>query len=84
MSKKPVHEIRLGTVKAAIWANETESGGTRYNVSIVKLYKDDEDRWQQTMTFGRDDLPLVSRVADLAMLYCYEHPQVERQEAAVA
>ncbi len=23
---KPVHEIRLGKVKAAIWRNETESG----------------------------------------------------------
>lgn len=40
MSKKPVHEIRLGRIKAAIWENETENG-SRHNVSLSRLYKDD-------------------------------------------
>ena len=26
MSKKPVHEVRLGRIKAAIWENETQNG----------------------------------------------------------
>ncbi len=33
MSKKPIHEIRLGRIKAAIWENEAENG-VRYNVTI--------------------------------------------------
>jgi hypothetical protein len=40
---KPVHEVRLGRVKAAIWANETDNG-TRHNVTIIVerplLYRD--------------------------------------------
>jgi hypothetical protein len=26
MSKKPIHEVRMGRIKAAIWENETENG----------------------------------------------------------
>ena len=32
--QKPVHEIRLGRIKATIWENETENG-TRYNAKHV-------------------------------------------------
>ena len=68
--QKPAHEIRLGRVKATIWANETENG-TRHNVTVSRLYKDG-DEWKQTASFGRDDLPLVAKVADLAHLWIYE------------
>ena len=64
MSKKPVHEIRLGRIKVAIWENETENG-SRHNVSIVRLYKDG-DQWKDSTSFGRDDLLLVAKIADLA------------------
>jgi len=73
--ERPVHEIRLGRVKAAIWRNDTEVG-IRYSVSITRLYRT-EDSWESSMSFGRDELPLVSRVADLAMLWIYDQP-VER------
>jgi hypothetical protein len=68
--QKPAHEIRLGRVKATIWANETENG-TRHNVTVSRIYKDGED-WKQTASFGRDDLPLVAKVVDLAHLWIYE------------
>ena len=32
--QQPVHEIRLGAVKAAIWENETSSG-VRHNVTVT-------------------------------------------------
>ena len=35
---KPVHELRLGRIKAAIWANETDNG-IRHNVTLSRLYK---------------------------------------------
>ena len=41
---KPVHEVRLGFIKAAVWRNETESG-VRYNVTFSRLYKDGE-QWK--------------------------------------
>ena len=35
---KPIHEIRMGRIKAAIWQNETDNG-IRYNVTVGRLYK---------------------------------------------
>jgi hypothetical protein len=70
---KPVHEIRLGRIRAAVWLNETDNG-PRYNVQISRLYKDKADQWKDSTSFGREDLPLVARVADLATVWVYEHP----------
>ena len=59
---RPVHEIRLGRIRAAIWANET-ANGTRHNVTLSRIYKDGDD-WKDSTSFGRDDLPLVAKVVD--------------------
>jgi hypothetical protein len=70
---KPVHEIRIGAIKAAIWANET-TNGTRYNVTLSRLYKED-DQWASTSSFGRDDLLLVAKVADQAHTWVFQQTQ---------
>ncbi|XZE42759.1 hypothetical protein SH467x_002291 [Pirellulaceae bacterium SH467] len=67
---KPVHEIRLGKVKAAIWRNETESG-TRYGVTFSRIYKTEEG-WESSSSFGRDELPLLGKVADMAHTWIYQ------------
>ncbi len=68
--QKPAHEIRLGRIKATIWANDT-TNGTRHNVTVVRIYKDG-DEWKQSDSFGRDDLPLVSKVLDFAHTWIFE------------
>lgn len=68
-AKRPVHEIRLGRIKAAIWENETREG-TRHNVSLTRIYKDG-NTWKDSNSFGRDDLPLLAKVADLAHSWVY-------------
>ena len=73
--QKPVHEIRLGSIKAVLWRNETQAG-TRYNVTVSRLYKDDEDQWKETQSFGRDDLLLLAKVVDQA------HSWIFNQSAA--
>jgi hypothetical protein len=65
--QKPAHEIRLGSIKATIWANETQNG-RRFNVTVCRLYKE----WKRTESFGRDDLPLVAKVADLAHTFIFQ------------
>ena len=70
---KPVHEVRLGRVRAAIWENETQNG-TRHNVTVSRLYKDGYDKWKDSNSFGREDLPLVCKVMDMAHTWIYEHP----------
>src|ERR1035438_7933417 len=64
--QKPIHEVRLGFIKAAVWRNETESG-VRYNVTFSRIYKDG-DNWKSTDSFGRDDLLLLGKVADQAQI----------------
>ena len=68
-TKKPVHEVKLGGIRAAIWANETENG-VRHNVTFSRLYKDG-DQWKDSTSFRRDDLVIVAKVADLAFAWIW-------------
>ncbi len=70
---KPVHEVRLGNIKAAIWENET-SNGARHNVTFQRLYRQDAE-WRTSDSFGRDDLLLLAKVADLAHTCIHELAQ---------
>lgn len=72
---KPAHEIRLGRIKAAIWANDTEHG-TRYGVTVLRIYKDGE-QWKETASFGRDDLLVVAKIADAANTWIYENASTD-------
>jgi hypothetical protein len=74
---RPVHQIRLGSIKAAIWRNEIESGGTRFNVQFSRRYKDGET-WRTVSGFGRDDLLVMGKVADLTHSWIHQ----QEQEAA--
>ncbi len=69
--ERPLHEIRLGRIKASIWRNENESG-TWFSVKLVRIYKTDNG-WETSTSFNRDELPLVSKVADLAHTWIFEH-----------
>jgi hypothetical protein len=71
---KPVREFRIGRIKAAIWANETDSG-IRHNVTFSRLYKLDGGEWQDSTSFGRDDLPLLAKVADRVHSWIFEQTQ---------
>jgi len=69
---RPIHEIRLGRVVAAIWENRTEQGHLIYNVTIGRIYKQDE-QWRETQSFGRDDLPLAIKVLDQCHTWIFAH-----------
>lgn len=68
---RPVHEVRMGRIKAAIWENETQNG-SRHNVTVSRLYRDG-DQWKDSSSFGRDDLPLVAKVVDQAHSWIFEN-----------
>ena len=72
-SNRPVHEIRLGRIRAAIWENETQNG-PRHNVTFTRLYKDG-GQWTDSGSFGRDDLPLLAKVADQAHTWIFQQKQ---------
>ena len=81
-AKRPVHEVRLGRIKATIWENDTRDG-IRHNVSLSRIYKDG-NQWKDSTSFGRDDLPLVMKVADMAHTWVYENASASATAEPVA
>jgi hypothetical protein len=73
--EKPIHEIRIGKIKAVIWQNHTESG-LRHNVQLRRIFKrDDAAQWESSDSLGRDDCLVGAEVLRLAALWIYEHGQ---------
>lgn len=68
---RPVHVVRFGLVRAAIWVNQTEYG-PRHHVTVSRLYKGSDDRWYHTSTFGYKDLLPLSKALDLAHTWVSE------------
>jgi len=68
--KRPVHEVRIGSIKAAVWQNSGPSGSW-HAVTIERLYKEG-DAWKTSGSFGRDDLLVVAKVSDLAHSWIVE------------
>lgn len=77
MAKQPAHEIRRGLIKARIWRKKT-STGIRHSVSVIRLYRNG-DTWKESTRFGREDLPLVSLILDLAHTWIYQAAAAERR-----
>lgn len=80
-NQRPIHEIKLGCVRAAIWQNELESGRVMHSVSFSRLYKED-GVWHDATSFGRSELPLVARAADMALDWIYAQPSGENPQTA--
>lgn len=76
---QPVEEVRIGSIKAAIWRNEGESG-PRFNVTFQRLYRSEEGKWQSTASFGRDDLLVLEKVADAAHTRVLELAGASREQ----
>ena len=62
---KPTHEIRLGSIRATIWKNETKDGGPWFAVTLSRVYESNGN-WKDVASFRRDDLPIVAKALDMA------------------
>lgn len=75
--QRPVHEIRLGAVKVAIWANQTDQG-VRYAVTHGRLYKrEDTGEWHTASNYSRDHIPALTKALELAWLHIYGMQQAD-------
>jgi hypothetical protein len=72
-SNKPVHVVRLGRIKAAVWQHDVESRRL-FSATIVRLYKDGP-YWKESSSFDRDDLLLVAKVADRVHSWIFDQAQ---------
>ena len=69
-NNKPIHEIRFGKIRAAIWANRNGKNQTWYSVTICRDYFDGQS-WQDSQSFARDDLPLLAKLSDMAYAWIW-------------
>ena len=79
-SNRPVHEVRFGTVRGAIWANQTEHG-VMYNVTLSRSYKTSEGEWRDSDSFGRDDLLVAAKVLEAAFLWICTEQRRDRRDS---
>jgi hypothetical protein len=78
-SPAPVKTLRLGRIKAAVWENSAEQR-TFYNVTFARTYMDEAKQFHDTDSFGRDDLLLLSKLADQAHTFICERATPTRSE----
>ncbi len=76
LKQKPVHVIRDGLIRAAIWANPADNHGTRYSVTVTRSYRHD-DGWKDSSSFGRYELPAVRKIIDQAERWLYQQPRTD-------
>lgn len=76
----PVQTFRLGRIKAAVWENEADQRKF-YNVTFARTYTGDDQQPHDTDSFGRDDLPLVAKLADQAHTFIFERLAGQKNEA---
>jgi hypothetical protein len=78
--EKPIDEVKLGHIVAAIWRNVSDKA-VRFNVTFYRLYRNGDD-WKRSDSFGRDDLLLLAKVVDLTHTRIYELQAEERSQEA--
>ena len=69
---KPVKSFRAGAVEAAIFENERTVGGKKLKMSNVvfrRSYKDKDGNWQNSDSFGVNDIPKLRLVLDRTYEY---------------
>jgi hypothetical protein len=78
-ANRPAQTIRYGAVRAAIWRNIVDNGNASrpmYCVTFSRSFKDAQNNWKETGSFGFDDLLLLAKVADEA------HSWIAKQRSA--
>jgi hypothetical protein len=75
---KPIHEVRMGMIKVAVWKNDTQNG-VLYKATFSRSYRDGNE-WKTTESFGRDDLLVLAKVADQAHSWIHMQSQEDRDD----
>jgi hypothetical protein len=76
-TNRPVHTLRYGAIRAAIWKNLVDNGNTpreTFNVTFSRGYNDGK-QWRDSNSFSGDDLLVLAKIADEA------HTWISRQRS---
>ena len=78
VTNKPVAKFQYRGIVASVFRNETDHGAAFFKVTIARIYKDG-DQFKSTSSFSRDDLPLVTQIANDAWRWILENDAKESQ-----
>ena len=80
--RKPVQQLRIGTLSASVWRQEGSNGRPFYNVTVQRAFKRDEaSEWEHTDSFGRSDLLEVAKLLDAAHSWIVKREKQDKIEA---
>ena len=78
--KKKPYTIKVGRgIRAKLWKNSNKNGDW-FNVTIARVYKDDEGEFQDSDSFSRDDLLQVAFAAQKAFDYILNQTDEAEEE----
>ena len=75
----PVHTVRVGSIKVAIWRNSTQNG-PMHNSTLVRSYKNQQGEWAESGSLSRDDLLVAAKALDLAHTFIVETEAAARAQ----
>jgi hypothetical protein len=78
--QKPATEIRLGRIRATIWANVKDDGSIWYSCVLSRSYKKDDGTWANSDSLGRDDLLTGATALQQAALWIYRQQLQNRSD----
>ena len=76
---QPVHKIRIRHVTGAIWQNERPDGTHYYNFTLSRSYRDEQNNWHSSTSFGVQDGFFLAEVARQCTLWIVNATQGESQ-----
>ena len=73
-NQKPLHNIRVGSVRASIWENPSEKG-LFLSVTFSRSYKDRSGQWHNGQSYSGRDLDALIDCAQEAKTFIRRHCQ---------
>ena len=77
----PLKKFRAGAITCALWENEMQlpGGGKKalLKATVERRYKDKNDTWKSSNSFGRNEIPLVKWCLDKAFTAMIEEQNVQ-------
>ena len=79
--KRPFSELKRFPLKAVIWENQT-TNGPMFSVQLVRVYRDDQDKWQETHSLNADDLLAAGKLLNESDSVIQQELAERRQQSA--
>ena len=74
---KPVHEVRFGNVRVALWANRNQENQLYHTFGLERSYRDQNGEWQtQQMSLALGEIAKVTGALSKAYEDYYSLPHL--------